>query len=165
MYELPINIAVITMSDRASRGIYEDKSGPLASQMFTQFLSNKGKHVQIKSVILPDSEEQLKETMLLLLKQVDIICITGGTGIAPRDITPDVVKPMLTKEIPGIMEMIRVKYGMQFPNTLISRALAGVIKNVLVYAIPGSPKAVKEYLTEILPTIIHSLKMLKGEGH
>jgi molybdenum cofactor synthesis domain-containing protein len=92
----------------------------------------------------------------------DILFTTGGTGIGPRDITPEVVRPMLDKEIPGIMEMIRVKYGMMMPNALLSRSFAGTLSNGLIYALPGNPKAVSEYMTEILPTLEHSLMMLHG---
>jgi len=92
--------------------------------------------------------------------QVDIIITTGGTGIGPRDITPDVVKPFIDKEIPGIMELIRFKYGSVKPNALISRAIAGVMSGTLIYTLPGSVKAVEEYMTEITPTLRHSIYML-----
>jgi len=92
----------------------------------------------------------------------DIIITTGGTGIGPRDITVDVIKPMLQKEIPGIMELIRMKYGAEKPNALISRGVAGVIGNTLIYTLPGSVKAVEEYMTEITKTIRHSIFMLHG---
>jgi len=160
-----IKIGIITMSDRASVGEYKDKSGPLAADLFDNFFSEKGEKPSIERIILPDSEEKLRKQLLAFSKEKHIICVSGGTGIGPRDITPDVIKPMLSKEITGIMEMIRVKYGMKFPNALLSRAIAGVIDSTLIYAIPGSPKAVKEYLKEILPTVLHSLKMLSGGAH
>ncbi len=160
-----LKLGVITMSDRASAGEYEDESGPLAEQLFNDFLQSKGVQVETQTAILPDDEGELRKTLLQYLKEVNIICITGGTGLGPKDISPDVVKPLLTKEIPGVMEYIRVKYGAKFPNALLSRALAGVIGDVLIYVIPGSPKAVKEYLDEILPTILHSIKMIQGGGH
>jgi len=104
---------------------------------------------------------QLKALLKQLIDQnTDIVFTTGGTGIGPRDITPDVVKSLLDKEIPGIMEMIRVKYGMQFPNALISRSIAGVAGKTLIYALPGNPKAVKEYSDEIFKTVEHSFRML-----
>ncbi len=92
----------------------------------------------------------------------DIIITTGGTGIGPRDITPDVVKPMLDKEITGIMELIRVKYGQKKHQALLSRSVAGVINKTLIYTLPGSRKAVAEYMDEITPTIMHSIYMLNG---
>ena len=96
----------------------------------------------------------------LVKEKVDIIFTTGGTGIGPRDITPDVIKKLIDKEIPGIMEMIRIKYGMQFPNALLSRSIAGVAGKTLLYALPGNPKAVKEYCDEIFKTVEHSFRML-----
>jgi len=92
----------------------------------------------------------------------DIIVTTGGTGLGKRDITPDVIKPMLDKEIPGIMEHIRLKYGADKPNALVSRSIAGVMDTTLVYVLPGSTKAVHEYLHEITPTLEHSLRMIHG---
>ena len=92
----------------------------------------------------------------------NIIFTTGGTGIGPRDITTDTVRPMLSKEIPGIMEFIRVKYGMEKPNALLSRSLAGIIGKSLIYTLPGSVKAVDEYIDEILKTIDHTVMMQYG---
>jgi len=94
------------------------------------------------------------------VNKYDIIITTGGTGIGPKDFTPDVVKPMLEKEIPGIMEMIRMKYGQQKPNALVSRSVAGVIGETLVFTLPGSVKAVEEYMTEILTMLEHLIYML-----
>ena len=91
-----------------------------------------------------------------------MIVTTGGTGIGPRDITPDVVAPMLTRVIPGIMEAIRVKYGATIPSALLSRGVAGLIGSTLVYTLPGSVKAVNEYLDELFRTLNHSLLMIMG---
>jgi molybdenum cofactor synthesis domain-containing protein len=91
-----------------------------------------------------------------------MVFTSGGTGIGPRDVTPEAVKPLIQKDIPGIMELIRVKYGMQFPNALMSRGIAGSSGNTLIYTLPGSPKAVKEYAGEILPTVEHAIRMLHG---
>ena len=156
-----IKVHVITLSDRASQGIYEDKSGPLLKKITEEFFIGNGRYVEIENTIIPDNEEQLKYLLKQLIwKNTDIIFTTGGTGIGPRDITPDVVKSILDKEIPGIMEMIRVKYGMEFPNALISRSIAGVAGKTLIYALPGNPKAVKEYAGEIFKTVEHSFRML-----
>jgi molybdenum cofactor synthesis domain-containing protein len=94
--------------------------------------------------------------------KTDFIFTTGGTGIGPKDFTPEVVKPMLDKEIPGIMELIRTKYGAEKPNALASRSIAGVMNESLVFTLPGSVKAVNEYMTEISPTIHHMVFMLHG---
>ena len=96
----------------------------------------------------------------------DFIFTTGGTGIGPRDFTPDVVGKLIEKEIPGIMESIRVKFGNDKPNALLSRAIAGTIGKCLIYTLPGSVNAVNEYCDEISKTMEHSLLMLHGiDGH
>lgn len=156
---------IITMSDRAYNKVYKDESGPLLEELMRHYLLEKRVKLDAKRLILPDDKIQLKENIQYNINKVDTLFISGGTGIGPRDITPDVVKPLLDREIPGIMEMIRVKYGMKFPNALLSRGIAGVSGQTLIYAIPGNPKAVKDYMNEILPTLLHSVKMLKGEGH
>jgi len=156
-----VKVHVITLSDRASRGIYEDKSGPLLKKLSEDFFYGNGRQVSVENSVIPDDEAQLSALLEFLIESGnDIIFTTGGTGIGPRDITPDVVKSILDKEIPGIMEMIRVKYGMQFPNALVSRSIAGVAGKTLIYALPGNPKAVKEYADEIFKTVEHSFRML-----
>ena len=91
-----------------------------------------------------------------------LIFTTGGTGIGPRDITVDTIAPMIEKEIPGIMEMIRVKYGMEKPNALLSRGIAGIIGKSLIFTLPGSLKAVNEYMKEISKILEHSIYMQYG---
>ncbi len=156
-----IQVHIVTLSDRASQGIYEDKSGPLLKNLAEAFFSESGRTVSVKNTVMPDDEMQLEALLKSLVKEnTDIIFTTGGTGIGPRDITPDVIKKLIDKEIPGIMEMIRVKYGMQFSNALLSRSIAGVAGKTLLYALPGNPKAVKEYCDEIFKTVEHSFRML-----
>jgi molybdenum cofactor synthesis domain-containing protein len=156
-----IRLAVITLSDRASQGIYEDLSGPAITGYIQDFFSAKDIKTEVSNIIIPDDPGQLRDLILKLRSEgVEVIFTTGGTGLGPRDFTPDVVKPLLDKEIPGIMELIRVKYGSLKPAALVSRSVAGVTGNTLVYCLPGSRKAVQEYCQEILPTIIHSIKMI-----
>jgi molybdopterin adenylyltransferase len=156
-----IKVQIITLSDRASKGIYEDRSGPMIKDLIAAYFTSVNRHFLIKNTILPDNGKLLREAIETAVSQnTDIIVTTGGTGIGPRDISPDVIKPMLEKEINGIMELVRVKYGMQNPNAVISRSVAGTIGNTLVYCLPGSPKAISEYMTEILPTLEHSFRMI-----
>lgn len=154
---------IITLSDRASKGIYEDKSGEVIVEKLSSYFENASVEIAIEKEIIPDDETILQ---LLLEKhialQTNFIITTGGTGIGPRDITPEVVKPLLTKEIPGIMEVIRVKYGLQFASAALSRSIAGVADKTLIYCLPGSPKAVSEYMDEILKTLLHCHKMIQG---
>ncbi|MCD6331871.1 MAG: MogA/MoaB family molybdenum cofactor biosynthesis protein [Bacteroidales bacterium] len=159
----PFHIIIITLSDRASRGEYEDLSGPEIIRRVEKFFKETGLKAQISYHLLPDNRDQLKKQLITHIKQRDdVIFTTGGTGIGPRDFTPDVVRPLLDREIPGVMELIRVKYGMIKPNALISRSVAGVSGQTLLYTLPGSVQAVGEYLDEILPTLIHSKKMILG---
>lgn len=158
-----INIHIITLSDRASAGEYEDKSGPQIKLLSETFLSAINRPTAFTHHLIADNPQQL----ILLLKsaisqQVDVVFTTGGTGIGPRDFTPETVRPLLDKEIPGIMELIRVKYGMEKPAALLSRGIAGVSGKTLIYCLPGSVKAVTEYCKEILPTIEHSIYMIEG---
>lgn len=156
-------IRVITLSDRASQGIYEDKSGPKIALLTREFFKKENRLHDIDHVVIPDEADRLgKEIEKGLANGADIIFTTGGTGIGPRDITPDFVKSMLDKEIPGIMELIRVKYGADKPNALLSRGVAGVIGQTLVYTLPGSPNAIQEYTHEIFKTVNHSMLMLHG---
>lgn len=158
-----IRFAIITLSDRASQGVYQDQSGPEITRLVKDFFRTENIQLEIESVLIPDDPQRLSA---LLLKHraagTEVVFTTGGTGLGPRDFTPDIVKPLLDKEIPGIMEMIRVKFGMEKPAALISRSIAGVTSGTLVYCLPGSVRAVTEYCSVILPTIIHSIRMIRA---
>ena len=156
-------VHIITLSDRAFHGEYEDKSGPRIKELVEHFFSTLHLPFSILYSLLPDEPQQLENLLLQSKgKRMDLIFTTGGTGIGPRDFTPDVVKPLLDKEIPGIMEIIRLKYGAEKPNALVSRSIAGVMSQSLVFTLPGSVKAVNEYLTEIFKSLIHLVYMLHG---
>jgi molybdenum cofactor synthesis domain-containing protein len=157
-----IEILVITLSDRASRGDYEDLSGPTVSQKVQNYFETLNIKCTVTGILIPDDSEELLEILNVSVANFDIVFTTGGTGIGTRDITVETIKPLLTKEIPGIMEFIRVKYGFEKPNALLSRGVAGLIGNTLIYTLPGSVKAVNEYMEEILKTLLHTLQMLYG---
>jgi molybdenum cofactor synthesis domain-containing protein len=156
-------VLIITLSDRASKGVYDDKSGPAVLAKVEDFFNTLKWQHTIETMIIPDDDRMLRGN-LLKAKDVgyDLVITTGGTGIGPRDITPEVVKEMLDKEIPGIMEMIRMKYGAQKPNALLSRGVAGLMGKAFVYTLPGSVKAVNEYMDEITKTLKHLYLMLMG---
>ncbi len=161
-----IRFHIITLSDRASRGEYTDRSGPHIQHLSKKFFAEKGRPFETEITLIPDYAEKLKTIISEQVKKgVDVIFTTGGTGIGPKDITPETVQPMLEKELPGIMEMIRVKFGANKPNALLSRGVAGTIDKTLVFTLPGSVKAVTEYLEVILPTIQHAILMVYGLGH
>lgn len=154
-------VAVITLSDRASKGEYTDRSGPKINEMIQSHFESSGQKFEIENVLIPDDELQLKNFLnKFVKKQFDIVITTGGTGIGSKDITVDVVKPMLQKEIPGIMDFIRFKYGSDKPNALISRSVAGVINKTMIFTLPGSVKAVTEYMTEINKVLNHLILMV-----
>jgi molybdenum cofactor synthesis domain-containing protein len=158
-----LNIQIITLSDRASKGEYEDLSGPEIKKSIDEYFTNKSWKFQTSVIVIPDDATQL-ENLLILAKnnKTDIVITTGGTGIGPRDFTPEVAKKVIEKEIPGIMENIRIKYGQQKPNALLSRGIAGVMGQTQLYCLPGSVKAVIEYMTEILKTLEHLIFMMFG---
>jgi molybdopterin adenylyltransferase len=157
-----IEVLVITLSDRASRGEYENLSGPRISELVKEYFLQLSIKCSVNEILIPDDEDELKEIINFSGAGYDIIFTTGGTGIGPRDITVDTITPLLTKQIPGIMEYIRVKYGTEKPGALLSRGVAGLMGNTLIYTLPGSVRAVNEYMTEILKTLLHTFQMLYG---
>ena len=159
-----VAIAIITVSDRASRGEYRDASGPaVRARVQHHFAKSQWRAQVAESLIVPDDVQRLRQAIeQTLASGCRILITTGGTGLGPRDITPDVIGPMLDREIPGVMESVRVKYGSANPSALLSRSIAGMIGSTLVYTLPGSSRAVEEYLDEILPTLDHSLRMVAG---
>lgn len=153
---------LITLSDRAAEGEYDDLSGPEAEKMLKEYFSDISWSLETETVIIPDDRARLRQLLNEYSQDYNIIITTGGTGIGPRDITVDVVKDLISIEIPGIMDHIRLKYGSEKPNALLSRSVAGVMGNCLVYTLPGSVKAVREYMTEILKTLQHTIYMQYG---
>ncbi|MBW6480591.1 MAG: hypothetical protein K0B37_14280 [Bacteroidales bacterium] len=158
-----LRFQVVTLSDRASKGQYEDRSGPRVVQLLNEHFDKRPRNIEVETIIIPDDAASLSVVMeKATYEEMDVIITTGGTGIGPRDITVETIKPMLDKEIPGIMEMIRVKYGANKPNALLSRGVAGLMSESLVYTLPGSVKAVNEYMEEILKTLEHLIYMRHG---
>ncbi len=157
-----IDVLVVTLSDRAYRGEYEDLSGPKIVDIISEYLSSVSWKYSVKLTLIPDDPHIFKDLLISASDSYNIIFTTGGTGIGPRDITVDTVTPLLTKEIPGIMEYIRIRYGTEKPNALLSRGIAGIIGKSLIYTLPGSVKAVDEYMKEILRTLKHAVYMQYG---
>lgn len=153
---------VITISDRAYNGDYADKSGPAIFNAIKDYFKVSPRKTEITSTIVPDEVEAIQAAIKKATSSADFIFTTGGTGISTRDVTPEALSPLFDKNISSIMEYVKFKYAPQFPNALLSRSIAGTIDQTAVYAMPGSPKAVLEYMDEILPTLDHTLRMLKG---
>ena len=156
-------VLIVTLSDRASRGEYRDLSGPRAEERLIGFFELQNWKYTIERRVIPDETDTLRALIEESARNYDLVFTTGGTGIGPRDITVDTVKPLLDKEIPGIMEYIRVRYGTEKPNALLSRGVAGIRGNTLIFTLPGSLKAVDEYLDEIAKSLAHAIYMLHGE--
>jgi len=159
----PLRVTILTVSDRASRGDYADRSGPRLRERLEGFFSGKRWHPQIETRVLPDEARRLETELRAACDGgADVVFTTGGTGVGPRDVTPDVVAALADRTIPGIMEHIRVKYGQSNPKALLSRGVAAVLGRTLVYTLPGSVRAVGEYVEEILATLEHTVLMLHG---
>ncbi len=158
-----IKIYVLTISTRAYQKIYKDKSGPLIVQMMKEHYKKTGRKVQIAHQIVPDDPPLIKQKVEFSAKnEIDLLITTGGTGVGTADFTYETIQPMLSKEIPGLPEYIRNKYAKNNLKALSSRSLAGFIGYMLLFSIPGSEKAVKEYVTELLKSIDHLTYMRHG---
>jgi molybdopterin adenylyltransferase len=155
-------VLIITLSDRAFKGEYHDLSGPRINMRLSEFFTSQEWKSDIRTALIPDDSGTLQKLVSEACETVNIIFTTGGTGIGPRDITIETIRPMLSKEIPGIMEFIRIKYGTEKPNALLSRGVAGIAGKSLIFTLPGSVRAVDEYMTEILKTMKHAVLMQHG---
>ena len=151
-------ISVVTVSDRCSKKLCDDKSGPL----ITELLSGVAQTAEY--VIVPDEKEIISSELIRLADEVksDIIFTTGGTGFAPRDVTPEATKAVIVKEAPGISEAIRQKSLEITPKAMLSRAVSGIRGKTLIINLPGSPKAVSESIEIILPVLEHAVETLQG---
>ncbi|MCK4324271.1 MAG: molybdenum cofactor synthesis protein [Armatimonadetes bacterium] len=159
----PLQFWIITLSDRAFARDYTDRSGPRIRELLEAFLEGTRWHAEIRTTLLPDDAENLRAELANARDAgADVIFTTGSTGVGPRDIAPETVTSMCDKLIPGIMEAIRIKFGAQNPNALLTRGVAGACGQTLIYTLPGSVRAVDEYLGEILLTMEHLILMLHG---
>jgi len=159
----PLTILVVTLSDRASAGEYEDRSGPRAREILESFFACRRWHVRIDAALLPDDSVRLRAALADAIgRGTDAIFTLGGTGIGPRDITPETVARLCDRMLPGIIEGIRAKFGADHPAARLSRSVAGIAGKTQIYALPGSVRAVEEYMGEILRTLEHAVYMLHG---
>lgn len=149
--------AILTLSDKGSRGERDDKSGPAIEDC----LRHAGFSVKYYE-ILADEKDLIKEKLLEFCKKVDLIVTTGGTGLSPRDVTPDATLEVIEKIIPGIPEAIRMEGLTKTKRAMLSRAVAGVRGTTLIVNLPGSPSAIKESLTIIADVIPHAIEKIQG---
>lgn len=155
--------AVLTVSDRAASGVYQDESGPAAAGILRTNLQVE----DILTAIVPDDREEIERALLqwIEIEGVRLVLTSGGTGISPRDVTPQATLNILDYEVPGLAEVMRAASRATTPMAALSRAVAGVRGRTLIINLPGSPKAVKECLEAILPVLPHSFSQLEGGGH
>ncbi len=155
---IPIKAAILTMSDKGSRGEREDKSG----KVIRKILAEVNAEVPLYDVI-PDEKDIIIERLNEWKGKVNLILTTGGTGVAPRDVTPEATRAVIDKELPGYGEAMRMESLRITPRAMGTRALAGVAGQCLIVNLPGSPKAVEECLRVILPAISHTIEVIQGK--
>ena len=152
-----ITAAVLTLSDKGSRGERTDASGPAIAVL----LKGIG---EVKFYdILPDERNLITERLLGYAGKVDLILTTGGTGLSPRDVTPEATRDVIEREIPGIAEAMRAEGLKKTKNAMLSRAIAGVKGQTLIINLPGSPRAVRENLAVIIDMLSHAIEKIKGD--
>lgn len=159
---MEIRLGVLTISDRAAAGEYQDRSGPLLRQLATERLGA----VAVLQETVPDDRETIRDRLSEWADSgdVNLILTTGGTGFGPRDVTPEATRAVIERETPGLAEAMRLASLQVTPYAMLSRAVAGIRGRTLIVNLPGSPKGAKENLEVILKTLPHGLELLAGVG-
>jgi molybdenum cofactor synthesis domain-containing protein len=155
----PIRAAVVTVSDKGYAGEREDTSGPLLANA----LRKMGAEV-VGQIVVPDEQVQIEAILVELADeaQLDLVVTTGGTGPAPRDVTPEATRTVIEREMPGLAEVLRAEGYRKTPMAVISRGVSGIRKGTLIVNLPGSPKAVREGMETLTPILPHTIRMLRG---
>jgi molybdopterin adenylyltransferase len=157
-----MKVARITLSDRASAGVYTDRSGPEIERVFCEAW---GGAVEFEAHLLPDERDLIAETLRLVCARGEcaLVITTGGTGPSARDVTPEATHDVLEKELPGFGEAMRMLSFPAVPTAILSRATAGTRGKTLILNLPGNPRAIGECLPPLLPAIREALRHLAGE--
>lgn len=155
-----MRVSVITVSDRAFRGEYEDESGEEIRRAVLETYPD----AEVSGDLVPDEEQRIRAALEKNLT-ADFILTTGGTGISERDITPEITEQFCDKELPGISEIIRAESFKETPHAMLSRGYAGLRDKTVIVNFPGSVKAVRTCMRIVLPIMEHAISMVKGQGH
>jgi molybdopterin adenylyltransferase len=154
-------IGIVTMSDRASAGIYEDKSSKEIENFLQENITNEYETIYR---LIPDDYNTIVKTLKELVKEkCSLILTTGGTGPAPRDVTPEATKEVIQKELPGFGELMRMHSLKYVPTSILARGTAGTVNQTFILNLPGSPKAIKENLEAVWPAIPYAIDLIKGD--
>lgn len=154
-----MNVGILTISDRASEGVYEDLGGPALAEFAQQ------QHWEVLCEgLVPDDTHRIQQAIRSFLAQgCELILTTGGTGIAPRDVTPEAIRAIMSVEIPGFGEIMRAQSFVHTPNALLSRCLGAVVDQSLVLALPGKPQGAVECVSYVLGAIPHTVKVIRKQ--
>lgn len=157
----PVRIGIVTVSDRASRGIYADQSGPAIRAVFEEILVTKW---QAEERLIADEQPQIEQTLIELADQAEcaLIVTTGGTGPALRDVTPEATEAVCDKMLPGFGECMRAVSMQHVPTAILSRQTAGIRGRSLIVNLPGKPQAIRECLDAVLPAVPYCIDLLGG---
>lgn len=156
------SIGILTISDRASSGEYQDKSGPFIAEIITRRL---GWTIREQQTIKDEINPIIDCLINWCDEGIDLILTTGGTGFAPRDVTPEATQQVIQKLAPGIAEALRSDSLKITPHAMLSRGIAGIRSKTLIINLPGSPKAVKENLDVLIPVLPHALNLITETGN
>ena len=159
---MAIRTAILTMSDMCSQGKRKDTSGQTIEEMLP-----KDTFEVCQKIIIPDDYETITKTLMRFSDElnVEIVLTTGGTGLGPRDVTPEATTAVCDRMAPGFSEILRCESYKITPKAVLSRGVSGVRENTLIINLPGSPKAVRECMEIILEVLPHAVKMMRGGGH
>jgi molybdopterin adenylyltransferase len=156
---MTIRVGILTVSDRSARGEREDASGPLLAQLAVEHLQAE----VARTAIVPDERAEIAAVLRRWADEdrLDLVLTTGGTGFAPRDVTPEATRDVIDREAPGLAEAMRATSLRVTPHAMLSRAVAGIRGRCLIVNLPGSPKAVRENLEAVLSALPHGLELLQ----